>query len=120
MYIITKEFSFEASHCLSHLTEGHPCRNVHGHSYKVIIELKSNTLDEFDMVKDYRELSWIKSWLDFTFDHKHLNEVFDKENLPTTSENIAEFIYMCIKKKESLLSAVTVKETDKTSARYEE
>ena len=120
MYTITKEFSFEASHCLNHLPQGHPCCRVHGHSYKVIIELKSSRLNEFDMVVDFRDLSWVKDWIDRIFDHKHLNDIFDKENLPSTSENIAYLIYTIIKKKYNQLSAVTVKETDKTSARYEE
>ena len=120
MYKITKQFGFEASHCLTHLKEGHPCRNVHGHSYKVELELQSEILNKDSMVVDYRDLEWVKEWLNATFDHKHLNHIFDKENLPTTSENLAAFIYLCIKRKLPQLTSVIVKETEKTSARYEE
>ena len=121
MYKITKQFGFEASHCLTHLKEGHPCRNVHGHSYKVELELQSEILNKEGMIIDYRDLDWVKKWIEGTFDHRHLNDVLkEKEGWFTTSENLALFIYRCLKSALPELSAVTVKETEKTSARYEE
>ena len=37
---LTKEFRFEAAHCLPNTPEGHKCRRLHGHSFKVTVEVK--------------------------------------------------------------------------------
>jgi len=115
MFTITKEFSFSASHQLSELGEDHPCARLHGHNYKVKVELKCKNLNEKGMVQDYRELKPIKDWINDKLDHKHLNDVFPNP----TAENIAIWIYYEWKHKLSLLSAVEVSETDNTWARYE-
>jgi len=116
MFTITKEFSFSAAHQLTQLSEGHPCSRVHGHNYKVKVELKSNDLDKQGMVQDYGELKPIKDWIDQTLDHKNLNNIVPRD---PTAENIAIWIYSLWKSSFPLLSAVEVSETDKTWARYE-
>lgn len=122
MYTISKEFTFCASHQLIGLPDGHPCLNLHGHNYTIIVELRSEELDGPGFVLDYRRLDPVKKWIDNTFDHKHLNDVM--KEVPT-AENIAKFIYDQITEliysipAETKISAVTVKETEKTMARYE-
>jgi 6-pyruvoyltetrahydropterin/6-carboxytetrahydropterin synthase len=116
MFKITKEFSFSASHQLPQLGDGHPCARVHGHNYKVKVELKADFLNKEGMVQDYGELKPIKNWIDKTLDHRHLNDVIP--GYPT-AENIAKWIYYKWKTRFPLLSAVEVSETDKTWARYE-
>jgi 6-pyruvoyltetrahydropterin/6-carboxytetrahydropterin synthase len=116
MYKITKEFSFCAAHRLNELIEGHPCSRVHGHNYKVKVELKSNDLDSAGMVQDYGELKGIGNWIDITLDHQFLNNVIPGN---PTAENIAKWIFYKWKQRYPLLSAVEVSETDKTNARYE-
>lgn len=116
MFTIKKEFSFSASHQLDGLPKDHPCSRLHGHNYKIIVELKSEKLDEIGFVKDYRELDLFKEFLDKNFDHRHLNDILPYN---PTAENIAQILYIFFKLKFSQISAVTVKETDKTEARYE-
>lgn len=116
MYIISKEFHFSASHCLDYLPSEHPCSRVHGHNYVVIIELRSQSLDENDFVVDYRKLDPIKQYIDSKLDHRHLNDVLECR---PTAENIARHLYIVFCNTFRELSAVTVKETAKTSARYE-
>lgn len=115
MYRISKEFSFEASHQLVGLQESHPCMRVHGHSYKCILEFKSETLKN-GFVIDFRELDIIKHQINDLFDHRHLNLLIEQP----TSENIAKFIFDLVKTRFPELVKVTIKETDKTSASYEE
>lgn len=117
MYKISKEFGFCASHSLEGLEQGHPCMRVHGHNYKVTIHLQSETLNEDGFVCDYRKLEPIKRMLDTAFDHKHLNDFL---TFQPSAENIAKHIYDLCKAQFPQLKAVTVKETDKTAATYEE
>lgn len=116
MFIIQKEFHFEASHRLKGLSEGHVCSRLHGHSYRVIFTLKKTTIDEVGFVRDYRELDAIKEWIDANLDHQDLNTVL---HFNPTAERIAHFLYEKFMDQIPELTAVTVKETEKTSATYE-
>lgn len=121
MYTISKEFHFSSSHILYGLEDGHPCGRMHGHNYVVVVELKSTELNDVGFVKDYRQLDPIKKWIDDNLDHLHLNDVLPTSMNPS-AENMARFFYYkfqeLIPDSESI-SAVTVKETPKTAARYE-
>jgi len=115
MYKITKEFSFCASHKLKDLPEDHPCTRLHGHNYIVIIEVQSMQLDKQGMVLDYHKLGLIKEHIDNHLDHRHLNDIVD---FSPTAENLAKYIFDLFSKTYPQLSAVTVKETPKTTAKY--
>lgn len=119
MYTIRKEFSFEAAHYLMGLPDAHPCSHVHGHSYRVIVEFKSEELTAAGFVKDYRELDAIKRWIDGSLDHTILNDVI--LNLNPTAENLAKYIFDYFIQVSGFqqLYAVEVCETTKTLARYE-
>jgi 6-pyruvoyltetrahydropterin/6-carboxytetrahydropterin synthase len=123
MYTISKEFKFAASHSLENLPENHPCSRVHGHNYTVMVELRSNALNEAGFVLDYRALEPIKKWIDEVLDHRHLNDIVE---FNPSAENLANYLHHnCQKllpdlyKKGIWISAITVSETDKTWARYE-
>jgi 6-pyruvoyltetrahydropterin/6-carboxytetrahydropterin synthase len=133
MYTISKEFHFSASHVLHGLEDGHPCGRLHGHNYVIIVELQSQSLNETGFVKDYRELDPIKKFIDEELDHKHLNDILDPfliegrdrvlplfpgnpsaENMARALFHVFQYLVPDVK-----ISAVTVKETPKTAARYE-
>jgi len=116
MYKINKQFSFSASHILEGLPQDHPCTRLHGHNYVITVHLKSAVLDEKGFVKDYRELNFVKEYIDNHLDHRHLNEVFE---LNPTAENIAKQLYDIFKEKLPQLYAIEVSETPKTTAIYE-
>lgn len=116
MFTIEKEFTFSASHHLKGLPETHPCSRDHGHNYKIIVKLTAEKLNEIGFVVDYRELDVIKEFIDTTLDHRNLNEVFP---FNPTAENIAQHLFGYFKLKFHQVSAVTIKETDKTSATYQ-
>lgn len=116
MFIISKEFHFEAAHHLKGLPETHPCSRVHGHSYVAIFTLKRTVLNEIGFVQDYREMDLIKQWIDNKVDHQDLNLVFE---FNPTAENIAKHFYDTFAGTFPDLASVTIKETEKTSAMYE-
>ncbi|MDR2086188.1 MAG: 6-carboxytetrahydropterin synthase QueD [Dysgonamonadaceae bacterium] len=116
MYKISKQFSFSASHILNRLGKDHPCSRMHGHNYVVTVHLKSDTLDEYGFVKDYKSLKFVKQYIDETLDHRHLNEIIPSH---PTSENIARFLFERFKPEIPELYAVEVSETPQTSCIYE-
>ncbi len=121
MYTISKEFHFAASHTLEHLPKDHPCSSLHGHNYIIIVEFCGGHLNKVGFIIDYRDLQPIKDYIDGELDHKHLNDVFD---FNPTAELMAEHLLHTFRKffeppMRFKLSAVIVKETPKTIARYD-
>jgi 6-pyruvoyltetrahydropterin/6-carboxytetrahydropterin synthase len=121
MFTISKEYHFSASHILRGLAEDHPCTRLHGHNYIVEIELQSESLNEHGFVRDYRELDALKAYIDDNIDHRHLNDIFEKngenEN-KTTAEALARSFYHWCKNQWPETSAIRVRETPKTCAEY--
>ncbi len=116
MFLISKEFTFSASHQLDYLSPEHQCARLHGHNYVVVLELACDSLNKDSFVRDYTELSLFKKYLDETFDHRHLNDILG--NSHTTAEVLAKFFYdWCLKYWPEMI-AVKVSETPKTWAEY--
>ena len=105
-YQISKEFNFEAAHRLYKNYSG-KCSNNHGHSWKVVVTLEADRLDEKSMVLDFEEMKKLKKWIDENLDHASLiyeedpfksyllendHKVFVTDENPT-SENIGRIIY---------------------------
>ncbi len=91
--LVSKEFTFDAAHHLHHY-DG-KCKNLHGHTYKVIFGISGFT-DERGIMLDFAEIKEIwKSQIELYLDHRYLNETLPPMN--TTAENIVVWIYekMC-------------------------
>lgn len=116
MYRISKEFHFSASHQLLQLPDDHCCARLHGHNYIVVIELSSETLNQFSFVRDYNELKLLKNYIDDNLDHRHLNDVFNSDSV--TAEFLANHLYHWCLPHFPEISAVRVSETPKTWAEY--
>lgn len=115
MYRIAKEFHFSASHQLAHLPAEHPCARLHGHNYRVQVELGAAELNADGFVRDYQELAALKAYIDERFDHRHLNEVLE---LPSTAEQLARHFYEWSRARWSEVTAVRVSETPNSWAEY--
>ncbi|WP_066061985.1 6-carboxytetrahydropterin synthase QueD [Neobacillus soli] len=87
--LVSKEFTFDASHHL-HCYEG-KCKNLHGHTYKVIFGL-SGFVDKRGLMIDFGDIKDIwKNEIEIVLDHQYLNETLPLMN--TTAENIVVWIY---------------------------
>ncbi len=116
MYTIAKRFAFSASHVIGGLAPQHPCARLHGHNYEVEVLLQADALDAVGFVRDYRELSVLKDFIETSLDHRHLNDVLGHDR--TTSEAIAKWIYDWCRARWPEVTAVRVSETPKTWAEY--
>lgn len=68
MYCISKEFHFEYAHKLT-MDYTSACKNLHGHSAKVILKLWSEHLDKYHMIVDFVNLRKVQDYIDTHFDH---------------------------------------------------
>jgi len=67
MYLIKKDFKFEAGHRLS--KHQGLCHNCHGHSYKIQVVIECEKLNENDMVIDFSDLKQIVNKVLDKYDH---------------------------------------------------
>ena len=116
MYRITKEFQFSASHQLIGLPMDHQCARLHGHNYIVMVELASDALNAHGFVRDYLDLAPLKTYIDDSFDHRHLNDVMLDDLV--TAEKLAKHFFDWCSARWPETSAVKVSETPKTWAEY--
>lgn len=127
MFILRKQFRFEASHQLSQ--HDGKCRRLHGHSWVMYVEVRSETLIEEGpkdgMVIDYADLKRVvKPLVDDYLDHYHLNDTLEMDQ--PTSERIAKWVWdrlakvMCSSSAEAVgFLAVEIEETCTSWCRYE-
>ena len=69
--LVSKEFKFEAAHMLPR--HNGKCRNEHGHSWRLIVEVGGPIDKGTQFVMDYAELKKLVQPIVDRFDHQHLN-----------------------------------------------
>ena len=84
------EDSFDAAHWLPNVPDGHKCKRLHGHTYRVRLEVTGEVGAESGWVMDYADLKSQWDALKKSLDHRSLNEVKFLEN--PTCERIAEWL----------------------------
>ncbi|HEY8804929.1 MAG TPA: 6-carboxytetrahydropterin synthase QueD [Clostridium sp.] len=139
MYILKSEHSFDSAHFLSGYRG--KCANIHGHRWKVEVEVQSETLvkgGQLDgMIIDFGDLKKdVKSMVD-AYDHALIVQVGSMRDetlncikqdgfnvilvdFRTTAENFAEFFFNIMKEKGYKVKRTTVYETPTNGASYEE
>ena len=116
------ELSVNGHIASAHFLPGYegPCKNLHGHTWKIEVTVQSATLDKIGMVIDFKEIKHkLKSFL-MPLDHVCLNDLdYFKKNNPTT-ENIAKYIYenFAAEVKPLRITKVRVWESDTASVTY--
>lgn len=113
---ITKSFTFDAAHWLPEVPEGHKCKRLHGHTYRVILGLEGVLHERLGWVMDFGEVSTAFQPLLQVLDHHCLNEIEGLEN--PTAEVLAVWIHEKLKPVLPLLADVTVGETPTAQAVY--
>lgn len=132
MYSISKSFSFCYGHRL--LGDKGKCKNLHGHTAKVVINLESDKLDDKGMVCHFDNLKeTIGKWIEENLDHsmllskndpatKALKEIGERiyvmEGNPT-AENIAKLIHNQAKSQKLSVARVEMWESDTAKAVFE-
>jgi len=97
------------------------CEVLHGHNWKVEVEIKAKDVGKDGMVVDFKVVKFLLKECLERLDHGYLNEIspFDKEN--PTSELIARYIFKTLKDKippTASLRKVSVWESETACASY--
>ena len=106
---IFKEFTIEAAHWLPNVPEGHKCRRLHGHSFRIQVYVKGPLDPQLGWVMDFADIKAAFQPVEDALDHRCLNDVEGLEN--PTSENLARWVWMRVKPALPSLSKVMVRET---------
>lgn len=114
---IFKEFTFEAAHRLPNTPEGHKCRRLHGHSFRVELHIAGAPDPHTGWIRDFSELGELWKPLHATLDHQYLNEIEGLEN--PTSEVLARWIWRRARAAMPELARVVVRETCTSGCIYE-
>ena len=139
MYSLSTEHSFDAAHFLAGYNG--KCRNIHGHRWRVVVEVQSEKLKEDEqqreMCVDFSELKKdLREEVD-NFDHAFIIErqslkeiilgmlreegfVVIEVDFRPTAENFAKYFYGQMKKRNYDVAAVHVYETPNNCATYRE
>lgn len=110
------EISFESAHFLPEVPEGHKCRRLHGHSFRVRVFLSDSRLAHEGWVEDFAVLKARLDPLRQQLDHRLLNDIEGLEN--PTSERLAAWIWPRAKSVLPNLHCVEVMETCTSGCRY--
>lgn len=121
-FIITKKFDFEAAHYIPAFEEGHKCRQMHGHSFKVEVKIQGEIDAEMGILMDFADIkSVVKPYIEY-MDHNCLNDLGEKDDVPMlknpTSENICLWLYQELAPKLPMLKSIVVHETCTSGAEY--
>lgn len=113
---LVKAFGFEAAHWLPTFPEGHKCRRMHGHSFRVEVVVAGPVDPRSGYLIDYGEMGAAIEPLRARLDHFVLNEVAGLET--PTSEVLARWIFDQLKPALPLLAEVVVHETCTSRCHY--
>jgi 6-pyruvoyltetrahydropterin/6-carboxytetrahydropterin synthase len=114
---IWKEFTFEAAHLLPNVPEGHKCRRLHGHSYRVRVYVSGEPDAQLGWVMDFADIKRAYGPIREELDHRFLNEIAGLEN--STAEVIAAWIWERLQPRLPDLSRIEIGETCTSGCIYE-
>ena len=95
---------------------------MHGHNWKVEVEVCGNKLDNIGMVIDFKEIRNKTNDVVNQLDHRFLNDLDSFKEINPTAENIAKYIYtelsIILNKKQVEVKSIKLWETDKSAVTF--
>jgi len=100
------------------------CARMHGHNWKVEVEVLASQLDEIGMGVDFKVIKQATREVAERLDHRYLNELEPFTRVNPTAENIAAYFYQelsaQLNRPHIRVHAVTLWETERACVRYAE
>ena len=100
------------------------CSRMHGHNWKVELEVVASELDGVGMGVDFKVMKKAVREVTDELDHYYLNEIEPFDRINPTAENIAGYLYQrlsaMLNNEHIKVSALTLWETERACVRYTE
>jgi 6-pyruvoyltetrahydropterin/6-carboxytetrahydropterin synthase len=114
---------------MSHFSSAHkleeydgPCKNIHGHNWKVRVAILCETTNEIGLTIDFGIVKKYLNEIMDSLDHTFLNDLDCFKGINPTSEHIARHIYQAFQKmlpiQDGKVEEVEVWESEKSSVVY--
>jgi len=107
--VVFVEDSFDSAHQLPNVPEDHKCRRLHGHTYRIRIEVEGEVDPQMGWVIDYSEIKRVWDPVKAELDHHELNAVPGLQN--PTCEHLARWIWHRMTLQGLVLSRIELRET---------
>jgi 6-pyruvoyltetrahydropterin/6-carboxytetrahydropterin synthase len=121
-YTLKVVTDFAAAHTLQDYPGA--CSRMHGHNWKVEVEVSASQLDDIGMAIDFKHIKQAAREVGGKLDHRYLNEIPPFDQVNPTAENIAAYLYKnigdMINNEQIQVCAVTLWETERACVRYTE
>ena len=95
---------------------------MHGHNWKVEVEVSGDKLDNIGMVIDFKKIRHMTNEVVDELDHRFLNDLTAFTKVNPTAENIAEYIHLeltkLINNDKIVVKSIKLWETDKSAVTY--
>lgn len=98
------------------------CNRMHGHNWKVEVEVIGSQLDETGMIIDFKKIKQATNKIADRLDHYYINDIEPFTEINPTAENIAKYFYdelaHTISTESTSVKQVTLWETERACATY--
>lgn len=120
MFIVKVCTDFSAAHALRGYQGD--CARVHGHNWKVEVNLAVIELDEIGLSVDFRLIKEKTKVIIAQLDHQFINEIKPFDTLNPTAENLAKYFFYTLEKQFNdqnvKVDSVVIWETERASVTY--
>ena len=114
---IYRTYTLHAARFIPTLDKTHPCSKMHGHTFKIIVEIDDSINEQTGFVMDIYDLDVIvNDKIIKVIDHKILNDIKGLEN--PSSEYLSIWIWSKLIVYIPILSEITVSEDNGTGIKY--
>ena len=122
IYTLKIVTDFAAAHTLRDYPGA--CSRMHGHNWKVEVEVVATQLDSVGMGIDFKEIKRATRKVTDELDHYYLNDIPPFDRVNPTAENIASYIHQAVSElintERVKVKAVTLWETERACVRFEQ
>ncbi|HEX5056120.1 MAG TPA: 6-carboxytetrahydropterin synthase QueD [Gammaproteobacteria bacterium] len=108
----------------AHTLAGYPgaCSRMHGHNWKVEVEVIASQLDPTGMAIDFKRIKQAANEVGNRLDHRYLNDIPPFDRVNPTAENIAAWFFQELSSnlntEHAKVHSVTLWETDRACVKY--
>lgn len=121
-FVLKTLLDFASAHSL----RGYPgdCANLHGHNWKIEVEIVGQEVNDIGMVIDFKQIKKHAKEVVKELDHKFLNDIEYFKTVNPTAENIAQYLFRQIQQRieapNVTMHQITVWENDRNCVIYSE